>query len=189
MYAYVTADSIWFKTFGATDYMKQIQSMDALFNAYGCSFRAMNPLAGYNGNFMNLLYINMGNAFGATTTAYDVDGSFTWGGQVIMNMNDDNLALETLKNTPAPVFQSPAATSGDATWNSTALFYQSGSTVMLTTDVNALMAGQTPTAMSGNTHPIFTDDQIVLYYIGMGIVLGDYHAHNAAGDSVCKPAT
>ena len=190
IWTYVTSSSVWFDTFGASSHAAMIESLDAAFNAYGRSYRVANPLAGFNGTFMNMIYLNMNAAFGISGIAPNVNGTLTIGDKVIMNMDADNVMLGNLENAGAPVFQSSAYTTGEATALSTVLFYMrpDGTNQMLTNDFASLMAGQEPSMLTDPNHLVFSGDYINMYYMGMGMVFGDYHAHGTSSDTHCKSA-
>ena len=57
-----------------------------------------------------------------------------------------------------------------------------------TCDFQSLMSGQSGAMLTDPTHPVFSGDYITLYYMGMGITFGSYHAHSSTGDAYCKPA-
>ena len=52
----------------------------------------------------------------------------------------------------------------------------------------SLMSGQNAAMLTDPNHPVFSGEYVTMYYMGMGITFGSYHAHSATGDAYCKPA-
>ncbi len=87
IFSYVKGDESWFVAFNATPIVGQISEMNAFFAAQGASYKTL-----INGNeFMNMIIVNMDSDFNPadpSSATKDVDGSFTIGENVIVDMND-----------------------------------------------------------------------------------------------------
>ncbi len=174
IYSYSTPDSIWFTSLGANSIATQIVALDGLFTPGYTSFMTTNPLDGvYNGNFMNIIMVNLKSGYDLTNLGNDdLDGTFSVGDNTLLNMNDgENAAVEqiiALSSGAAPVFQSAA---GITSGTGLGVGYFDGSTMVtgLTGD---------PATDGYNQQLLYNAEggYLMLYFNGMGIVLGDYHS-------------
>ena len=173
IYAYTQPNSIWFNAMGANSIATQIMALDGLFTPGYTGFISTNPLDGYNGDFMNIIMVNLKSGYDLTNLGGDdLDGTFSVGENTLLNMNDgENPYVEqvvTLSGGQAPVFQSAA---GVTSGTGLGIGYFDGTTM-----VTGLTGDPTYDAM--NQQLLYNADggYLMLYFNGMGIVLGGYHS-------------
>ena len=91
VYSYVTGQETWFVAMGATGIVAQIKALNGLFAAHGGNGSYLTKLPGngetlfFNMVMINIPYTDTGAAgiFGAG----DIDGTFSIGGQELLDMN------------------------------------------------------------------------------------------------------
>ena len=200
IYSYVTGQEAWFTSYGATSIAMQIKQLNSLVESKGGSFLTTLPGSG-DTKFINMIMGNVSYVQDASSLlgGADLDGSFSIGDRVLLDMNDSaagnfgNPYVSAIAGHAllgkAPIFQSSngAVAFGLMGGNTQGLnpFTQSAGVgtalgqhpqygVMVAPDglyeINPDPSAMLPLTPAGDG--IADGDYITLYYQGIGIVFG-----------------
>ena len=191
IWTYINSSAIWFDAFGASQQAADIQALSALFSTYNRSFVVKDPVdpnngKQYTGDFMNIIMLNMPSGYKIEDlmSPQDIDGSLSIGGNTVFEMRDGkNSAYEGLINTLwmiasmagdfPPAFQSSASGTDEITWTN--------GTYLLDSNIDFSTGQPVATPVSGSSD-LLDGEYLTIFYGSMGLLMGNYHSTEAAGN-------